>query len=59
MAANDAGDVGLSCVLSVVVNITNYLVLTDTSPLTYQVLLGCEGVVGRERQNKEGAGGAR
>jgi hypothetical protein len=29
--------IGLSCVLSLGVNITNYLVLGKTSPVTYQV----------------------
>lgn len=31
-------DVGISCLLALGVNITNYLVLGKTSPLTYQVV---------------------
>jgi hypothetical protein len=31
--------IGLSCALSLVVNISNYVVLGKTSPLTYQVRL--------------------
>ena len=34
---NTAGDVLLSCVLAVGVNVTNYQVLTHTSPITFQV----------------------
>jgi hypothetical protein len=37
MSSGVALRIGISCVLALAVNITNYLVLGKTDPLTYQV----------------------